>query len=159
MIALAFMLTAGQAVAQEGSGYKTAVGLRGGWNSGITLKHFVSNDAALEIIAGSRYRGLNVTGLYELHKRNALGVSRLSWEYGLGASIATYNGRDYHSWNKKYDFEDKNYTVVSIVGIFGMEYYFAEIPFTIGLDIMPYIDFIGNGNGFIDGSLAFRYVF
>jgi hypothetical protein len=159
IITVAFMLMVGQAAAQESSGYKTAVGVRGGWNSGISVKHFISNNAALEGIIGTRYRGVNLTALYELHKGNALGVSRLSWEYGLGASIGTYNGRYYRSWNNKDDYKDRNYTVVSIVGIFGMEYYFAEIPFTIGLDIMPYVDFIGNGNGFIDGSLAFRYVF
>jgi len=164
IIALAFMVTAEWAIAQEskstgGSGYKTAVGIRGGWNSGITLKHFISNDAALEVIVGSRWRGVNVTGLYEIQKGNALDVSRLSWEYGLGARIGTYNGRYYRDGYKNFTYENRDYTIVSLVGIFGMEYYFEEIPFTLGLDLMPYIDFIGNGNGFIDGSLAFRYVF
>ncbi len=158
IIVIAVLFTAEKSVAQESGSYTTSIGVRGGFNSGISVKHFISSNSALEGIVGFRYHGINLTGLYELHKRNALGVSRLSWEYGVGASIGTYNGRNYSSWGNT-RFDDRNYTVVSIVGIIGLEYYFNEIPFTIGIDIMPYFDFIGNGNGFIDGNLAFRYVF
>ena len=94
-----------------------------------------------------------------MHKRNALGVSRLSWEYGAGARIGFYDGRYYRQWKDNYYYYDRNYTVVSVVGILGMEYKFGEIPFTVGLDLMPYFDFIGRGDSFIDGSASLRYVF
>jgi len=142
-----------------GNSYKTGVGIRGGLTSGLTIKHFISDKAAIEVIVGSRWRGFNIAGLYELHKRNALGVSRLSWEYGLGARLGFYDGRYYRQWNNKYYYEGRSYTVASIVGIFGMEYHFGEIPFTVGVDVMPYFDFIGRGDDFIDGSVSFRYVF
>jgi hypothetical protein len=139
--------------------YKTAIGVRGGWTSGLSVKHFVSANAALEGVLGSRWHGFNFTGLYELHSRNALNVSRLSWEYGFGGRVGFYDGRYYRAWKDKYYYEDNSYTVVSLVGIFGLEYKFGEIPFTVGFDLMPYFDFVGRGDNWIDGSLAFRYTF
>ncbi|MEO8147911.1 MAG: hypothetical protein ABI723_09760 [Bacteroidia bacterium] len=139
--------------------YKTGIGLRGGWTSGLSIKHFISGTGAIEGILGTRWHGLSVTGLYEINKANALGVSRLSWEYGGGVRFGFYNGRYYHEWNDKFYYNDRDYTVVSIVGIFGLEYHFEEVPFTLGLDLMPYFDFVGRGDSFIDGSLSFRYAF
>jgi hypothetical protein len=141
------------------SSYKTGIGIRGGLTSGLTIKHFISSNAALEGIIGSRWRGLNIAGIYELHKRNALGVSRLSWEYGLGGRVGFYDGKYYREWDNKYYDQNRSYTTVSIIGMLGLEYFFNEIPFTVGLDIMPYFGFIGRGNSFIDGSVSFRYVF
>jgi len=57
--------------------YKTGIGLRGGFASGITIKHFVSSKAAFEAIIASRWRGLEVTGLYEIHGR----VINPSWVF------------------------------------------------------------------------------
>lgn len=140
-------------------GYKTGVGIRGGWTSGITIKRFISDKAAIEGVFGSRWHGFSITGLYELHKTPALGVSNLAWEYGAGARIGFYSGRYYREWDDDKYYYDRSYTVVSLVGIFGLEYQFEEVPFTASLDIMPYFDFIGRGSEFIDGSISFRYVF
>lgn len=62
------------------SGYTTGLGLRGGYTSGISIKHFVRSNAALEGILGTRWEGFSLTGLYEWHKPNALGVRQLTWE-------------------------------------------------------------------------------
>lgn len=142
-----------------GNSYTTAIGVRGGWNSGLSVKHFIKNNAAIEGIVGTRWHGLNITGLYEIQKNNAFGVSRLAWEYGLGARLGLYNGQYYREYKKDRYYDDRNYTVVSVVGILGLEYYFTEIPFTLGIDIIPYFDVVGRGRNYIDGSLALRYVF
>ena len=140
--------------------YNTGIGLRGGFTSGLSLKHFVSSNSAVELVLGSRWHGLNITGLYELHKRNALGINRLSWEYGLGARVGFYNGKYYREWNDDKYYNDRNYTAVSVVGLLGLEYTFGEIPFSLGLDIMPYFDLYHRGyNDYIDASVSFRYVF
>lgn len=146
-------------MAKGGNSYSTGIGLRGGFASGVSIKHFVASNAALEGILGSRWRGLNLTGIYELHKRNALGVARLSWEYGIGGRVGFYDGRYYREWKDKKYYANRSYTVVSAVGLFGLEYQFGEVPFTLGVDIMPYFDFIGRGDGFMDGSVSFRYTF
>lgn len=149
-----------QSSSQNGlKAYSTGIGLRGGFTSGLSVKHFVSDKAAVEGIIGSRWHGFSLTGLYELHTRNALKVSSLSWEYGIGARVGFYDGRYYRGWKDKVYYDDRNYTAVSIVGIFGLEYQFHEIPFTVGLDIMPYADITGRSDSWIDGSLSFRYIF
>ena len=140
-------------------GYQTGIGVRGGWTSGLTIKHFISGNAAIEGIIGSRWHGFSIAALYEIHKTPALGFSRLAWEYGGGARIGFYSGRYYREWDDNNYYYDRNYTVISLVGVFGLEYQFGEIPFTASLDIMPYFDLIGRGGDFIDGSMSFRYAF
>lgn len=150
-------------------GYTTAIGLRGGFTSGITFKHFIKSNAALEFIIGSRWRGFSISGLYELHKGNAFGISELTWEYGIGARVGFYNGRYYYNYspgnckdpnNPKCNgyWENRTLTAIGIIGIGGLEYKFNEIPITISLDLMPYFYFNHWGGNFIDGSLAVRYI-
>lgn len=152
------------------SGYTTALGLRGGYTSGISFKHFVSGNAAWELVVGSRWHGLSVTAIYELHKGNALGVSGMSWVYGIGARAGFYDGRYYYKGKKGcndpnnpkcYDYYDRNgrgMTALGIVGIGGLEYKFKEIPFTISLDLIPVVYLNHYNNGFLDGSVSLRYI-
>jgi hypothetical protein len=151
------------------SGYTTALGLRAGYTSGISFKHFVSGKAAWELIVGSRWHGVSVTALYELHQGNALGVSGLSWVYGIGARAGFYDGRHYYKKGncndpnnpKCYDYYDRNgrgMTALGIVGIGGLEYKFKEIPFTVSLDLIPVAYLNHHNRGFIDGSFSLRYI-
>lgn len=144
--------------------YKNALGLRAGFPSGITFKHFFSGDAALEIIAGRSwgYRGFILTGLYEKHKQ-AFNVSGLYWFYGGGAHIGSFDGYYYN-----YGHRNKNYyygyyydrvLAIGIDGILGIEYKISDAPFTIGLDLKPSFDIVPFGYGDIDGALTVRYTF
>jgi len=151
------------------SGYSTSIGLRGGYTSGITLKHFVKSNAAIEVIVGTRYEGFSLTGLYELHSANAFGISQLTWEYGLGARVGSYRGsRFYGSGRGRCDgpndrrcadyWGNRSLTAVGLVGIGGLEYKFDEIPFTISLDLIPVVYLNYWSNNFIDASLSVRYI-
>ena len=140
------------------NGYKTGIGLRGGFTSGLTIKHFVTKTAAIEGIIGTRYSGLSLTGLYEWHSPNALAAPRLSWEYGFGLRAGFYNGKYYREHNNYY-YADKDYTVVSLVGILGLEYHFKEVPISLGFDVLPYFDLNSRGDDYFDGSLAIIYTF
>lgn len=150
------------------SGYSTAIGLRGGYTSGITFKHFVRNNAALELVLGTRWEGFSLTALYEWHSPNALGVSQLSWVYGLGGRIGSYRGDRYYrgrgNCNNPNDrncgsyWGNRNLTAVGIVGIGGLEFKFDEVPFTVSLDLIPVLYLNHWGGTFFDGSLSVRYV-
>jgi hypothetical protein len=148
-----------QSVVFEGAGikdgtYTTALGLRFGWEGGITLKHFISSDRAIEGILSSGWGrgGVVLTGLYEIHK-NAFDVERLNWLYGVGGHIGFYNNR---WWDRKHT----GGPILGIDGIIGMEYHIKEIPFVASIDIKPSIDILGFGyNRFIDTALSIRYVF
>ncbi len=151
------------------SGYTTAIGVRGGYTSGITLKHFVNSKAALELILGaSRWRGTSITGIYEWHKKNALEVPELSWVYGLGARLGFYDGRYYYDGyrgpcndpsNPKCPnyWGDRTFAAIGIVGIGGLEYKFKDAPLTIGIDLIPYFYLQHYRGNFLDGSFSLRY--
>jgi len=144
--------------------YHNALGLRAGFPSGITFKHFFSGDAALEIIAGRSwgYRGYMLTGLYEKHKQ-AFNVDGLYWFYGGGVHVGSFDGYYYN-----YGHRNKNYyygryydrvLAIGIDGIVGIEYKISDAPFTIGLDLKPSFDIVPFGYGDIDGALTVRYTF
>ncbi|GAA4442219.1 hypothetical protein GCM10023188_41690 [Pontibacter saemangeumensis] len=143
--------------AQAQSGYSTGIGLRGGIASGLTIKHFIQSDAAIEgiISTGFKYRGTVVTVLYEKHAQ-AFNADGLLWYYGLGGHVGFYNGHDYYDRDHKH--YDDNVVGLGIDGIIGLEYYIKDIPFTIGADIKPYLN-IPVGGGFWDTALHVRYVF
>ncbi len=134
--------------------YNTGIGLRGGFANGLTIKHFVSSKAAFEGIIATRWRGLELTGLYEIHTR-AFQTNRLNFFYGFGGHVGFWNG-DYAKWGNS----GSSYTVVGIDGIIGLEYSFLEIPFSIGVDWKPAYNFYGYSGLWADGgAISFRYIF
>lgn len=140
--------------ATNAQSYDTGIGLRGGLYNGLTVKHFVSSDAAVEGILSTRWGGFNVTILYEMHKI-AFDTPGLYWFYGFGGHIGFWDGNNNPWFN-----DNDNYTVFGIDGIIGMEYVFEDIPFTIGLDWKPAINLAGNSNFLADGgALSLRYIF
>ncbi len=144
--------------AQAQSGYTTGIGFRGGVASGLTVKHFIKSDAAIEGILSTSFshRGTVLTVLYEKHAP-AFNARGLQWYYGAGGHIGSWRGRHYYDHDHKH-YDDDRVIGIGIDGILGLEYYIREIPFTIGADIKPYIN-IPSGGGFWDSALHVRYVF
>lgn len=150
--------------------YNTGIGLRfGGNESGLTVKHFIKSNAAIEGIlsTGWMYRGTRLTGLYEIQKSIG-GAPGLYWFFGGGVHVGFYSERYWYSGNCKdggYWYNGRWYhcdgtrTTIGIDGIIGLEYHFGEIPFTIGLDLKPSFDFVGWGRRFGDGAFTVRYAF
>jgi hypothetical protein len=136
--------------------YKTGIGLRGGFDYGLTVKHFISDKSALEFLLASRWRGFEVTGLYEVH--NQVGnVDRLKWFFGFGAHVGFWNGDYTHDY---WGYPGTKYTVVGLDGILGLEYSFKEVPINLSLDWKPALNFIGYTGFWADGgALSVRYIF
>lgn len=134
--------------------YNTGIGLRGGWFNGVTVKHFIGDNKALEGIVSTRWSGLNVTLLYEIHN-NAFGVDRLNWYYGGGGHIGFWDGK-----NVKWSSKNQPYTVIGIDGILGLEYNFKEIPINLSLDWKPSLNLIGYYGFWGDGgAFSIRFIF
>lgn len=130
--------------------YATGVGLRAGVSNGLTVKHFIQSDVALEGIIHSRWRGLILTGLYEVHE-NIREVRGLRWFYGGGAHLGSWN-----SGNIPPPWADSNYrgsTIVGIDGIIGLDFKFEDAPINLSLDYKPAFNII-NGGGFWGDELA-----
>jgi hypothetical protein len=134
--------------------YNTGVGLRGGFASGLTVKHFLTQKSAFEGILDSRWRGFDVTLLYEIHNQ-AFDVDRLRWYFGGGGHLGFWNGK-YTPWGD----EGTNYIVIGVDGILGIEYSFSVIPINIGLDWKPAFNLVGYSGFWPDGgAISIRFIF
>ena len=134
--------------------YNTGIGLRGGLSNGLTIKHFVGPTNAIEGIISTRWRGVELTGLYEFQNQFS-GAERLNWYIGFGGHVGFWNG-DYSSWGTP----GSEYTVVGVDGILGLEYNFRVIPLNIGLDWKPALNLIGYTGFWADGgAFSIRYIF
>lgn len=151
---LAFSISILSIFAANAQSYDTGVGIRGGLFNGITGKHFISENAAVEGILSTRWRSFNITGLYEIHNF-AFDTPGLYWFYGGGAHIGFGDG-DHHPRIDTID----NYSYFGIDGIIGMEYVIADVPLTIGIDWKPVINLVGYSDFWGDsGALSVRYIF
>ena len=104
----------------------------------------------------SRWRGFEITGLYEIHNL-AFNVERLRWYYGFGGHIGFWNGDyTYKYWGDA----GVSYTVVGIDGVLGIEYSFREVPINLGIDWKPAFNIIGQTGFWGDGgALSIRFIF
>ncbi len=135
--------------------YETAIGFRGGFQQGLTIKHFIGSDAAIEGIIATRWKGYNITGLYEIHA-NAFDTPGLNWYYGFGGHIGGYNGYNNHP----YFHEDRFYTILGVDAILGIEYNISEIPINLSADWKPAFNIIGYTGFWGDqGAISVRYYF
>ena len=134
--------------------YNTAIGLRSGFSNGITVKHFLSHNTAVEGIFSTRWRGINLTGLYEVHVKS-FDLDELSWYYGVGGHIGFWDG-DHVGWAD----DNAAYTVIGVDGILGLEYCFNKIPFCVSVDWKPVLNLVGYSGFWGDGgALSIRYTF
>ncbi|MCC7233449.1 MAG: hypothetical protein IT242_10935 [Bacteroidia bacterium] len=144
--------------------YKTGLGLRlGSAASGLTVKHFVSGNSALEGILSFGNHSFLITGLYE--KNNPFGnANGLNWFYGIGGHVGFYND-GYHYYYYKYhgnkylyaESDPGNNIALGIDFILGLEYKFNAAPVSIGLDTKPFVDISHGFYGYWDWGLSVRF--
>lgn len=164
LLVLGIMLST-LAMAQSGSGYRTAIGLRGGFTSGLTVKQFVSGRDAVEGIFSAWPYDVSITGLYERHVP-AGRAPGLNFYYGGGAHL-----RFFTFYNSEYYFYKGRYYVVygadgrgggiGIDGVLGLEYKIPAAPIAFSLDFKPFVEF-GAGGYFLlvpDAGLGIKVAF
>lgn len=139
--------------------YKTGIGIRGGYVYGLTIKHFVNNNSALEGIISPRWGGVLITGLYEKHT-TAFQVRQLQFYGGGGAHVGVWDFHDHHRhhpWfdDDHHDHDHDHHTVVGADLVLGLEYSFKEIPFAVGIDWKPGLNLIGHQGVWL-GDVAFN---
>lgn len=157
LMAFAFMsINSNQIFAQaKGTSYQTALGVKFYPGGGITLKHFLKKDAALEGIAYFWRDGTRITGLYEYHG-NINGAPGLKWYVGGGAHIGFWNNK---YWRREYGLNSGT-AIAGLDGVLGLDYKINQAPINLSLDWQPsydfgtYSSFYGNWGGF-----SIRYTF
>jgi hypothetical protein len=136
-----------QSKSSGGSTYRTALGVKVWDGGGISFKHFLNGNKALELIGYFWNQGTRITGLYEIHGP-INGATGLQWYIGPGAHIGFYNTKNGDG------------AFIGIDGVLGLDYKFNGAPINVSLDWQPSIEF-GDGRGFIGswGGLGIRYTF
>jgi hypothetical protein len=120
--------------------YKLGIGARLNYGYGLSVKYKMTSAKAFEGILYTRWHGVNITGLYEIHKP-AFQTPNWNWYYGIGGHIGFWgDGKRYgNPW-----FENNNSTtILGADGILGLEYTFKEIPLNLSLDWKPALNLIG----------------
>ncbi len=148
-IATIVLLSTFGALAQEGSDYQTAIGVKF-YPGAITLKHFINDKAAVEGLGYFFSEGFRVTGLYEFHF-DITNASGLKWYVGPGAHLGFYNN--------KYNSIKNGGVTIGVDGVIGVDYKIKSAPINLSLDFQPSFEFGSyNGYGGTWGGLAIRYV-
>lgn len=118
-----------------GSDYKTAIGVKF-YPTALTVKHFLSNDRAIEGLAYFYNYGFRVTGLYEFHG-DINDVAGLKWYAGPGAHIGIWND----AWARRYANRSSG-IALGIDGVLGLDYKISGIPINLSLDWQPSFNII-----------------
>ncbi|MFC5283794.1 hypothetical protein [Pedobacter alpinus] len=139
--------------------YTTGAGVRiGGYENGLTLKHFINPSTALEGVIGFRRGAFVVTGFYEKHAV-AFAEPSLNWFYGAGAHIGGINGNSYYRGygNDKYYVESG--LILGADGIAGLEWTVPEIPLAVSIDLHPRLELARGPFLNMEFALSVRYTF
>lgn len=146
------------ASAQGTSG--TSLGLRLGYDNGVTVKHMISGRNALEGILSTRYRGFQFTGLFEHHIPFS-SDSRWSTFFGVGGHVGAYHGKYYdpYYFGPDHHHHHSAFVNVGVDGIAGLQYDFAKAPLNMSLDVKPAIDLVYVTPIYFGGAFSIRYVF
>lgn len=151
MVTLAFGFSK-KANAQD---YNTAIGLRFGGTSGLTLK-----TTGFEGILGFWGNGFSLTGLAEKHTM-AFDSPDVNWYYGFGGHVAFFSdgdpGSNFGRGDRRYDDGEVGF---GIDGIVGLEFTPAEIPLAFSFGVKPFIEIDTNGefHAAPDPAIGIKYI-
>ncbi|HNV80898.1 MAG: hypothetical protein WBI34_12675 [Tenuifilaceae bacterium] len=132
--------------------YKTGLGLRGGYPSGLTVKHFIDGSSAVEGVLSFGSWGLGFTALYQIHVpiKDAPGFN---WYYGGGAHVGIAKASGGNPFSRT---EDQK-LFLGVDGIFGAEYVFPDIPISLSLDLSPIVSIMPELYPWFNAGLSLRY--
>jgi len=157
LLSIAFLI--GAITFASGQDYNTAVGARLGYPLSLSIKHFLSEDNAVEGYVGFRgnvsYNWISVSGAYQKHTDiNIEDLDGFRWYWGAGASAYFWN---YQSASLR---DQYNSLSIGVQGYLGVEYTFSETPLSLSADWVPtfFLNGFSSGFGSRYGSLGVRYV-
>ena len=134
--------------------YDFAVGLRLGYEMGISARYFFMPNNAVEGIMSFSNSAFKLTALYQ-YQLPFLAVDNLDWYVGIGAHIGSLNRSVQRRENLDHGF------LFGADLIAGIEYVFPTAPFSLSLDWKPSFSFTSNftNNQFLFFAMSIRYTF
>lgn len=146
LLTIVFCLAALPQTAQAqrgGADYQTSAGLRLSWWYGVSVKHFLQGNNAVEGILHSHGSSLKITGLYEVHSQ-AFDEPGLRFYYGGGGHVGFADDRYLRNRDRDYNYYSRGTRgVIGVDGIIGLEYTIQDsnVPLNVSVDWKPAIDF------------------
>jgi len=113
-------------------------GVTGGTNVGGTVKQFISETGAVDLLVYNRWKGWVAAVLYE-HHWDIREFEGLEWYVGAGAHYGIWkDGKGEPPWVYKID---RDYNVFGVDAIVGLEYNINRSNFYVGLYWKPAYNF------------------
>ncbi len=140
IVAILVVLSLGTTSAQDA--YGKALGVRGGFLSGVSYKHFLEFAGAIEGIVGFNFengRIFTVTGLYEHH------------------FFLNYNTNFFVGGGLTLGANSSKFRTIAEVDI-GLEYVMPRFPMSVSVDYKPAYNIFGNDFFFNEFALTVRYI-
>lgn len=124
--------------------FRYAAGIRAGYTSGVEFRIYTNELNSYKFLLGSRMDGAVFHALKEFHQHGLFSFTdQLNFVYGGGLHVG------YERWNTRYYRTNSSYYVTNtdfiagIDGLAGLEYMFAEVPLSLGIEAKPYFDLFG----------------
>lgn len=136
--------------------YKTAIGFKS-LPGGISYKHFISNNNAVEGIMYFDRDVTRFTALYEIHYDIQSTIEGLKWFIGPGVHLGGWTPTFKANNPKKSGLSTMG---VGLDGIIGIDYKIDALPFDISVDWQPSFNLTSYSylsSGITWGGVAFRY--
>jgi hypothetical protein len=137
----AFVFLIGHVFSQD---FRYAAGIRAGYTGGIEFRIYTDELNSYKFLLGSRRDGAVIHALKEFHQPGLFSFTdQLNFVYGGGLHVG------YERWNQRFSRNNSVYYVTNtdfiagIDGLAGLEYMFAEVPLSLGIEAKPYFDLFG----------------
>ena len=139
--------------------YDWSLGLRLGYPTAVSIKHYVKPNFSLEGITAFQRQNqkaswvqIALAAQYNMPINNS---RNFNWFLGTGLSVYRWN------WSQGFNGEANPKTVFGTFVQLGFDYKFKKVPINLSLDWMPYYQFTGYNNGLTitGGAASIRYVF
>ena len=155
IVALIFFITP-DVNAQIGA-YNTTVGIRGGTSVGGSVKRFVTDHDALELMVFTRWKGWVGNLLFE-HHMDIREFEGLEWYLGAGGHYGVWKvGKSEPPWVYK---ATEDYAAFGVDLIVGLDYNIDHSNWFISLDWKPAYNFVDFTDLWWDeASFTLRYAF
>ena len=136
-----------------GQDYHTGIGIKIGMAPGISAKHFLTTNGAIEGVLTYRWQGVNFTGLGEFHIP-VFDTEGMYFYYGGGFHVGVWDS----GLAKDEAGSGRNFNT-GLDAIVGLEHAFPGIPLSLGLDWKPNFNIITDSRFIIDEiSFTMRYL-
>lgn len=146
LIAFAIFFVSNATKAQE---YGTGIGLRiGSFQNGITIKHYIDDQNAVEGILGIGNGAFVVTGFYQRHA-DAFDLEGLMWFYGIGAHVGGISNNNNNSKG----------LMLGADAILGLEWLIPAVPISLTADLHPGLELLNGSLLGVEPALSIRYTF